>query len=38
MANDLKPDIILVTETWAHSDISNAHLKMDGYEIQPDLR
>jgi len=38
LANDLKPDLILVTETWAHQEINSAHLSVDGYEIQPDLR
>lgn len=38
VVNEQKPDIILVTETWAHSDINNAHLALEGYEIQPDLR
>jgi hypothetical protein len=34
----MNPDIILVTESWCHSEISNAFLSIDGYEIQPDLR
>jgi hypothetical protein len=34
----MNPDIILVTESWCHSEISNAFLAIDGYEIQPDLR
>jgi hypothetical protein len=38
ITNDLKPDIILATETWCHSEISNAYLSLDGYELQPDLR
>ena len=38
MANELKPDLILVTETWAHQDINSAHLSIEGYEVQTDLR
>ena len=38
LTNELKPDLILVTETWAHQDINSAHLNVDGYEIQTDLR
>ena len=38
MANDSKPDLILVTETWANDAISNAYLSINGYELQPDLR
>ena len=37
-SNIVKPDVILVTESWAHGEISNAHLAIDGYEIQTDLR
>ncbi len=32
--NDLNPDLILLTETWCNSEITNAYL---GYEVQPDL-
>jgi len=28
----------LVTESWCNSDVSNAFLSIDGYEIIPDLR
>jgi hypothetical protein len=38
VADMLKPDIILVTESWCNSDVSNAFLSIDGYEIIPDLR
>ena len=30
--------MILVTESWCNSDISDAYLSIDGYELQPDLR
>ena len=33
-----KPDIILITESWCNSDISDAFLSIDGYEVQTDLR
>ena len=32
-ACDLKPDIIVITETWTHPGISQAHLDIPGYEI-----
>jgi len=38
LAADSKPDIILVTETWCNSNVSNAYLNIPGYQIQPDLR
>ena len=38
MASDIKPDIIVLTETWCNSDISDAVLSIDGYELLPDLR
>ena len=34
----MEPDLILITETWCNSDITNAHLCIAGYELQPDLR
>ena len=37
-ASELEPDLILVTETWCNSEISNAYLTIPGYELQPDLR
>ena len=36
--SDLEPDIVLVTETWCNSDVSDAFLGITGYELQPDLR
>ena len=36
--SDLEPDIVLVTETWCNSEINNAYLNINGYELQPDLR
>ena len=38
VAAELEPDIILITETWCHENISDAFLKIDGYEIVSDLR
>jgi hypothetical protein len=38
VASMMKPDIILVTESWCHGEISNAFLSIDRYEIQPDLK
>ncbi len=37
-ASEHRPDIILLTETWCHQDISDAFLSIDGYELVPDLR
>ena len=34
----MEPDLVLVTETWCNSEISNAYLDIPGYELQPDLR
>jgi hypothetical protein len=33
-----KPDLILVTESWCNINVTNAYLKVPGYELQPDLR
>ena len=38
VTENLKPDIILITESWCHEEINNAYLSLDGYELQPDLR
>ena len=38
VAVTLQPDIILISESWCNSEISDAHLSVDGYEVQPDLR
>lgn len=38
VANDLKPDLILLTETWCNSGVDNAFLSIDGYNLAPDLR
>lgn len=38
LASINKPDLILVTESWCNSDISDAYLNIDGYELQLDLR
>jgi hypothetical protein len=33
-----EPDIILICETWAHNEISNSELEIQGYSIETDLR
>ena len=33
VAANIKPDIILINETWTHQDITNAYLHIKGYEI-----
>jgi hypothetical protein len=38
VADMLKPDIILVTESWCIGNISDAYLSLDGNELIPDLR
>ena len=32
-AVDLKPDIILINESWTNKDISNAYLSIQGYQL-----
>lgn len=38
VASDLKPDIILITESWCHSEITNSFLDLPGFELNGDLR
>jgi Endonuclease-reverse transcriptase len=38
VATEIEPDIILITETWCHTEIDNAFLSISGYEVQQDLR
>ncbi len=38
VVDSIKPDLILVTESWCNGDISDAYLSIDGYELLPDLR
>ena len=33
VAFDLKPDIILINESWTHKDITKAYLNIQGYEL-----
>ena len=33
VAYDLKPDIIMINESWTNSNITNAYLSIDGYEL-----
>ena len=32
-ACELEPDILVVTESWTHGDITKAFLKLKGYEL-----
>ena len=32
VAAEMQPDIIIITETWTHPDITNDYLILDGYE------
>ena len=36
--SDLKPDIVILTETWCHDQLSNEILNIPGYNIDPNLR
>jgi len=38
VAEEKRPDIILITESWCNADITNAFLSIDNYELQADLR
>ena len=38
LANEEKPDFILLTETWCNPSITNAGLTIPGYQIEEDLR
>ena len=38
LASDLKPDVILLCETWCNTNTSNATLNIKGYELQQNLR
>ena len=38
MAAILKPDIILLTESWLNEDTNNAALVITGYRVETDLR
>ena len=33
VAFDIKPDIILINESWTHKDITTAYLHIQGYEL-----
>jgi Endonuclease-reverse transcriptase len=35
---DLKPDIVLLCETWCNTNLTNAMLNIEGYNFQNDLR
>ncbi len=38
VAGNLAPDIILITESWCNSEITDAFLLFNGYELQTELR
>ena len=38
IAAEHNPDLLLVTETWCNSDITNAVLSIEGYDLIPELR
>ena len=38
IANDFRPDVILVTESWCNNDITDAFLSLPGYDLKQDLR
>jgi len=38
VALDLKPDLILLCETWCNNNIDNAALQLSGYDLNPELR
>ena len=38
IAADLKPDLILITETWCNPSIDNSLLKIPDYDVHTDLR
>ena len=33
VSNDLKPDVIIITESWTNQSVGNPYLSIDGYEI-----
>ena len=38
ITRELNPDIVIVTETWCHSEIDNSFLNIPGYTIDNELR
>jgi Reverse transcriptase (RNA-dependent DNA polymerase)/Endonuclease-reverse transcriptase len=36
--SDLKPDIVLITESWCNNEVTNGLLTVPGYNLIPDLR
>ena len=38
VSEDIKPDIILLTETWCNDSIVNVSLQLPGYNLETDLR
>jgi hypothetical protein len=38
VAEDLKPDLVFITESWCNDNVTNAYLTIPGYQLAPDLR
>jgi hypothetical protein len=38
IAQDLNPDIILLTEAWCNSTVQNASLAIENYKLETELR
>ena len=38
LANEKKPALILICESWCNSNINNAFLSIDNYYLEPNLR
>jgi Reverse transcriptase (RNA-dependent DNA polymerase)/Endonuclease-reverse transcriptase len=38
VAEDLKPDLLFITESWCNDNVTNAYLTIPGYQLAPDLR
>jgi hypothetical protein len=37
-AEDLKPDLLFITESWCNENVTNAYLTIPEYQLAPDLR
>lgn len=38
VVSEVKPDIVLITESWCNDNISDAYLGLEGFELQTELR